>query len=69
MNKKARSKIPLKPKSPFKWVYMDIIPSTAQKSLTSDTTFLIIFKFLMPTPKFQNFMIRGKSQHKKLWTS
>ena len=39
MNKKARSKIPLKPKAPFKWVFMDIIPSTASRSLTSDTTF------------------------------
>ena len=39
MNKKARSKIPLKPKAPFKWVLMDMIPSTAPKSLTSDTTF------------------------------
>ena len=39
MNKKARSKIPLKPKAPFKWVFMDIIPSTAPKSLTSDTKF------------------------------
>ena len=29
MNKKARSKIPLKPKAPFKWVLMDIISSTA----------------------------------------
>ena len=39
MNKKARSNIPLKPKEPFKWVFMDIIPSTAPKSLTSDITF------------------------------
>ena len=39
MDKKARSKIPLKPKAPFKWVFMDIIPSTAPKSLTSDITF------------------------------
>ena len=39
MKKKARSKIPVKPKAPFKWVYMDIVPSTAPKSLTSDTTF------------------------------
>ena len=39
MNKKARSKIPLNPKAPFKWVLMDIIPSTAPKILTSDTTF------------------------------
>ena len=39
INKKARSKIPLKPKAPFKWVFMDIIPSTASKNLTIDTTF------------------------------
>ena len=49
MNKKARSKIPLKPKSPFKWVFMDIIPPTAPKSLTSDTIFsnylLIIYAY------------------------
>ena len=39
MNKKDRSKLPLKPKLPFKWVFMDIIPSTAPKSLTNDTNF------------------------------
>ena len=39
INKKARSKIPLKPKAPFKWVFMDVIPSTSPKSLTNDTTF------------------------------
>ena len=39
MNKKTRSKIPLKPKERFKWVFMDIVPSTAPKILTSDTTF------------------------------
>ena len=39
MNKKARSKIPLKPKAPFKWVFMDIVPSTSSKILTSDKTF------------------------------
>ena len=43
MKKKARSKISLKPEAPFKWVFMDIIPSTAPTSLTSDTTFLTIF--------------------------
>ena len=41
MNKKARSKIPLKQKAPVKWVFMDIFPSTAPKSFTSDTTFSI----------------------------
>ena len=39
MNKKARSKLPLKTKAPFKWFFMDIIPSTAPKSLTNDTNF------------------------------
>ena len=39
MNKKARSKNPLNPKAPFKWIFMDIISATAPKSLTSDTTF------------------------------
>ena len=39
MNKKARSEIPLKPKAPFKWVFMDIVPSTAPKSLKSDRKF------------------------------
>ena len=26
MNKKARSKVPLKSKAPFKWGFMDVIP-------------------------------------------
>ena len=39
MNKKARYKSLLKPKELFKWVFMDIIPSTASKILTGDTTF------------------------------
>ena len=39
MNKKARSKVPLKLKAPFKWVFMDVIPSTSPKSLTNDTNF------------------------------
>ena len=39
MNKNARSKIPLKPKATFKWIFMDIIPSTAPTILTSDTKF------------------------------
>ena len=39
MNKKSRSKNPFKPKTPLKWVFMDIIPATAPKCLTSDTKF------------------------------
>ena len=38
-NQKDRCKIPLKPKARFKWVFIDVITSTAPKSLTSDTTF------------------------------
>ena len=54
MNKKARSKLPLKPKAPFKWVFMDLISSMAPKSLTSDTTFsnyLLIFDAYSKIPK------------------
>ena len=54
MNKKARSKIPLKPKAPFKWVFMDIIPSTAPKSLSNDTTssnYLLIVDDYSKIPK------------------
>ena len=39
MNKKSGYKISLKPKATFRWVFMDIIPSTAPKILTSDKTF------------------------------
>ena len=70
MNEKARSKIPLKPKAPFKWFCMDMIPSTAPKSLTSDTTFSnYYFQLLMPTTKFHKCMVWGRSQQKKSWTS
>ena len=69
MNKKARSNISLKPKAPFKWVFMDIIPSTAPKSLTSDTTFsnyLLIVDAYSKIPKLYG---TDKSQQKKLWTN
>ena len=39
MNKKARYKVPLRPKAPFKWVFIDVIPSTSPKSLTNDTNY------------------------------
>ena len=54
MKKKARYKTPLKPKAPFKWVFMDIFPSTAPKILTSHTTFsnfLLIVDAYSKTPK------------------
>ena len=39
MKKNLDQKNSLKPKAPSKWVFMDIIPATAQKSLTSETIF------------------------------
>ena len=39
MNKKDRSKNTLKPKAPFKCVFMVIIPPTAPKRFTIETTF------------------------------
>ena len=55
MKKKARSKIPIKPKAHSKWVFVDIIPSIAPKSLTSGTTFsnyLFIVDAYSKIPKF-----------------
>ena len=55
MNKKSRSKNPLNPKAPFKWVFVDIIPSTAPKQLTVDTNFskyLFIVDAYSKIPKF-----------------
>ena len=54
MNKKARSKIPLIPKAPFKCVLMDIIPSIAPKILNNDTTvsnYLLIVDAYSKIPK------------------
>ena len=54
MNENARSKIPLKPKSPYKWVFMDIILSIAPKSLTNDTNvsnYLLIVDAYSNIPK------------------
>ena len=41
INKNAISKTPLKSKTPFKWVFMDIIPAISSKILTKDNFFLI----------------------------
>ena len=52
MNKKARSQNILKPKAPFKRIFMDIIPTTSPKSLTNETNFpdelLIVDVYLKP---------------------
>ena len=69
MDKKARYKIPLKPKVPFKWVFMDIISSTSPKILTIETTFsnyLLIVDAYSKIPKLYGI---EKSQQKKLWTN
>ena len=69
MNKKARSKNPLKPKAPFKWDFMDIIPSTAPKTFTSDTTFynyLITVDAYSKIPKLYGM---DKIPQKKWWIS
>ena len=57
MKKKAGSKNPLKPKATFKWVFMDIIPSTAPKRLTSDTTFSICILIVDAYSKIPKFMV------------
>ena len=54
MHKKSRSKIPLKLRSPFKWGYIYIIPSTEPKILTSDTNvsdYLLIVDAYYKIPK------------------
>ena len=56
MNKKDRSKDPLNSKAPFKWVFMDISPSTPPKSLTSDTIFsnyILIVNAYFKIPKLR----------------
>ena len=57
MNKKARSKLTLKPKPPFKWVFMDIIPATTPKSLTNDTNFQNYLLIVDDYSKIPNFMV------------
>ena len=54
MDKTARSKNPLKPKVPFKWVFMDIILEKAPKRLKSETTisnYLLIIDIYSKIPK------------------
>ena len=53
-NKKAVLETPLKPKTTFKWVFMDIIPATSSKSLTKETSFsnyLLIVDAITKIPK------------------
>ena len=54
MNKSSKSKNLLNPKAPFKWGFMNIIPSTALKSLTSEkifSSYLSIFDAYSKIPK------------------
>ena len=71
IHKKTRSEISLKPKSPLKWFLMDIIPSTATKSLTSNTNssnYLLIIDAYSKTPKLKTFIVWRKPQQNKLRT-
>ena len=45
------SKTPLKPKTPFNWVFMKIIPAISSKSLTKDTTF---YSYLLIVDAYSN---------------
>ena len=49
MNKKAKSQNPLKPKVPFKWVFMHIIPVTVLKHFIDKTA---IFNYLSIVDKY-----------------
>ena len=54
INKKARSKTPLKAKKYLKWIFMETIPATPSKSLKKDTNFsnyLVILNAYYKTQK------------------
>ena len=54
INKNPISKTPLNPKTPIKWVFMDIIPYIYTKILTKDTTlynYLLILDAYSILPK------------------
>ena len=50
-NRTSWSGTSLKLKSPFKWVFIDIIPSTAPKRFTSETTFSYCLLIVGACPK------------------
>ena len=56
INKNAISQNPLKPKAPFKWVFMDIITATSPNVLTSETIFSNYF-----------LIVDAESKIKTLW--
>ena len=55
MNKKARSKIQMKPNAPFKCIFMHILLSTAPKILTSNTIFSNYLLIVHGYPKIPKF--------------
>ena len=69
MKKTDKSKNPLKTNAPFKWVIIDIIPSTAPITLRNDATFSNFILIVDAYSKIPNVMVWGKSQQKKLWIS
>ena len=65
MNKNSRSETPLKPKAPFKWVFMDIIPSTTPKILTSDTTFSNYILIIDAYSKIEKTLWYGENHNRR----
>ena len=48
----------MKPKVPFKWFFMVVIPATAPKSVTSETTFSNYILIVDAYSENQNFMVQ-----------
>ena len=51
INKNSRSKTPLKSNTPFRWLFMDIIPAISSKNLTKDTIF---YHYLLIVDAYSN---------------
>ena len=65
MNKRARSKNQPKPKTPFKWGFMNIIPSAAPKSLIGDTTFSNYLLTVDAYSKIRNILCYGENYNRR----
>ena len=68
INKKARSKKPMKSKTTFKWAFMEIIPATSFKFLTKYTTFSDYLLIGDAYFKIPGFYVMEISTLMKSWT-
>ena len=66
---KDKSKNPLKPKAPFKWFLMEIIPETTPNVFTSETNFSNHILTVDAYSKIPNIMVCKELLQKKIWTS